>query len=139
MFNVEIPEILIVLCRKILSVFHPIFGESFSNSCVFALIYEFNLFETIWSPHVVLYFRKHFYSILTNLSNLSHSNPSIVPFAEFRSDLKNVLTEHFPTMQLFANVLQNKSSYKFPNICKKITALKSLFNKVACLMACNFI
>ena len=129
----KFPEILILLCRKTFSVFYPIFHETFSNSC------SFNLFCKNLISSLVLYHRKHFYSILTNLSNLSHSKPSIVPFAEFRSDLKNVLTEHFPTMQLFANVLQNKSSYKFPNICKKITALESLFNKVACLMACNFI
>ena len=52
----------------------------------------------IWSPHVVLYYRKHFYSILTNLSNLSHSKSSIVPFAKFRCEVKNVLTKFFPTM-----------------------------------------
>ena len=55
------------------------------------------------------------------------------------SDLKNVLTKHFPKMQPFANVLQNRSSYKFPDIRKKISVLESLFNKVTDLMACNFI
>ena len=118
----KFPEILIRLCRKIFSVFCPIFHETFSNSSGFALIKEFNLFSRIWS-HVVLYYRKHFYSVLNNLSNLSHSKSSIVPFAKSRSDLKNVLTKHFPTMQPFANVLQNRSSYKFPNIRQKISVL----------------
>ena len=129
----KFPEILILLCRKIFSVFYPIFHETFSNSCGFALIWEFNPFSRIWSLHTVLYYRKHFYSTLTNLSNLSHSKSSIVPFAKFRSDLRNVLTKHFPTMQQFANVLQNRSSYKFPDIHKKISVLESLFNKVTCL------
>ena len=34
----KFPEILILLCRKIFSVFYPIFHETFSNSCGFALI-----------------------------------------------------------------------------------------------------
>ena len=42
-------------------------------------------------------------------------------------------------MQLFANVLQNWSSYKFSDIRKEISVLESLFNKVTVLMACNFI
>ena len=54
-------------------------------------------------------------------------------------DLKNVLTKHFPTMQSFTNVLQNRYSYKFLDICKKMSVLESLFNKVTCLMACNSI
>ena len=63
----------------------------------------------------------------------------IFPFAKFRSDMKNVLTKHFPAMQPFANVLQNRSSYKFPDIRKMISVLESLFNKVTHLMPCNFI
>ena len=135
----KFPETLMLRCRKIFSVFYPIFHKTFSNRCCFALIEEFSLFLRIWSPHVVLYYRNHFYSILTNLSSFSHSKSSIVPFAKFRSDLKNVLTKHFPTMQPFANVLQNSSSYKFPDIRKIISVLESLFNKVTRLMACNFI
>ena len=42
-------------------------------------------------------------------------------------------------MQPFANVLQNRSSYKFPDIRKKIPVLDFLFNKVTGMMACNFI
>ena len=34
----KFPQILILLCRKIFSVFYPIFHETFSNSCGFALI-----------------------------------------------------------------------------------------------------
>ena len=87
----------------------------------------------------MLYHRKHFYSNLNNLSNLSHSKLSIVPFAKFRSDVNNA-TKHFPTMQSFANILQNRSSYKFPDIRKIISVLlESLFNKVTRLMAGYFI
>ena len=67
--------------RKNILIFH----ETFSNSCGFAVIQDLIFFLRIWSPLVVLYCRKHFYSILTNLSNLSHSKSSIVPFAS--SDL----------------------------------------------------
>ena len=42
-------------------------------------------------------------------------------------------------MQPFTNVLQNRSSYKFPDIRKKISMLESLFHKATGLMACNFI
>ena len=41
--------------------------------------------------------------------------------------------------QPFANVLQNRCSYKFPNIHKKISVLETIFNKVTGLKACNFI
>ena len=73
------------------------------------------------------------------MSSLSHSKSSIVPFAKFQSDLENILIKHFPTMQPFANVLQNRSSYKFHDTCKRISVLESLFDKVTCLMAFNFI
>ena len=42
-------------------------------------------------------------------------------------------------MQLFANVLQNRCSDKFPDIHKKMSVLESLFNKVTDLMALKFI
>ena len=57
---------LILLYRKIFSAFYPILHESFSNNYGFALLQEFNLFY----PDLLLYDRKHFCSILTNLSNL---------------------------------------------------------------------
>ena len=41
-------------------------------------------------------------------------------------------------MQPFANVLQNRCYYKFPNTHKKISVPESLF-KVTGLMACNLI
>ena len=53
--------------------------------------------------------------------------------------MKNVLSKRFPKTQPFANVLQNRSSYKFLVIRKKISVLESLFNKVTGLMTCNFI
>ena len=59
---------------------------------------------------------------------------------KLNSDLKNALTKHFPKMQPFANVLQqNRCSYKFSDIHKKMSVLESLFSKVTDLMACNFI
>ena len=131
-----------LMCRKIFAAFYPIFHKTFSDSCGFALIQEFNLFlKNLISSHSTLSQDQHFYSILTNLSNLSHSKSSIVPFAKFRYDPKNFLKKHFPTMQPFANVLQNSSSYKFPDIFKKIFALESPFNmpEVTCLMAYNVI
>ena len=42
-------------------------------------------------------------------------------------------------MQPFTNVLQNRCSYKFPDIHKKMAVLESNFTKDTGLMACNFI
>ena len=119
-------EILILVCRKIFSAFYPILQEIFSNSYGFPLMQEFNPFY----PQLVLYDRKHFCSVLTDLSNLSFLFYQKFPFLSY--DLKNVPTKQFPKMQkqLFANVLQNRSSYKFLNIQKKISVLKSLFNTI---------
>ena len=83
--------------------------------------------------HLLLYYRKGFSSILTNLSNLTHSL-SHQKFFLPSFDLKNVLLKHFPKMQQFANVLHNWCSCKFPDIHKKISVLESLFNKVIGLM-----
>ena len=58
-------EMLMLVCRKIFSAFYPTLHESFSNSYGFTLLQEF-----IFYPHLVLYDRKHFCSILTDLSNL---------------------------------------------------------------------
>ena len=79
---------------------------------------------------LLLYDRKHFCSVLTDLSNLSFLFHQKFPLLSY--DLKNVLTKQFP------NVLQNRCSYKFPNIHKKIYVLKSLFNTVRGLKAYNF-
>ena len=59
-------ETLMLVSRKIFSAFYRTMHESFSNSYGFALLQEFNIFY----PHLVLYDRKHFCSILTDLSNL---------------------------------------------------------------------
>ena len=59
-------EMLMLVCRKILSTFYPTLHKSFSNSYGFALLQEFNPFYL----HLVVYDRKHFCSILTDLSNL---------------------------------------------------------------------
>ena len=126
-------EMLILACRRMFSAFCLILHETFSSSYCFHLIQEFNLF----SPHLVLYGRKHFCSTLTNLSNLSHSRWPFLfrqKFSLLSSDLKNALTKHFPKMQPFANILQNRCYYKFSDIHKKISVLESLFNKVTGLM-----
>ena len=114
------------------------FTWTFPKAVVSILYKKFNLF----SPHRVLYNRKHFCSILTNLSNLSHNRWPFLFYQKFpllSSDLKIVLTKHFPKFQLLANVLQNRLSNKFSDISKKMSVLESLFNKVTELMACNFI
>ena len=118
-------EILILVCRKTFSPFYQMFHETFSKSSGFPLMQEFNPFY----PHLVLYDRKHFCSVLTDLSNLSFSFYQKCPLLSY--DLKNVLTKQFPKMQKqpFTNVLQNRCSYKFP---------KSLFNAVRDLKTCNF-
>ena len=59
-------EMLMLVCRKILSTFYPNLHKSFSNSYGSALLQEFNPFYL----HLVVYDRKHFCSILTDLSNL---------------------------------------------------------------------
>ena len=59
-------EMLMLVCRKIFSAFYPTLHESFSNSYGFTLLQEFNLFY----PYLLLYDRKHFCSILNDLSNL---------------------------------------------------------------------
>ena len=126
----KFPEVLILLCRNTFLFFVQFFTKLFPIAAVLLLYKNLIFFQRIWSPHVALYFRKHFYSILTNLTNLSYSRSSVVPFAKSRSDLKNVLTKHFPTMQPFANVLQNRSFYKFPDICKIISVLESFLMKL---------
>ena len=118
-------EILILVCRKVLSAFYLILHETFSNSYDFPLMPEFNPFYS----HLELYDRKHFCSILTDLSNLSFSFHQ--KFLLLNYDLENVLTKQFPKMQKlpFANVLQNRCL---------TSVLKSLFNTVRGLKAYNF-
>ena len=94
----KFPEILILLCRKICSVFIRFFTKLFPIAVVLLLNKNliFFFFKNLISSSSTLswYSRKHFYSILTNLSNLSHTKSSAVPFAKFRSDLKNVLNQN---------------------------------------------
>ena len=78
---------------------------------------------------------------MTNFSNLSHNRWPFLFHQKFPlliSDVKNVLTKHFPKMQPFASALQNRCCYKFPIFTRKYV-LESLFNKVTGLIACNFI
>ena len=66
MFNVEIYWNVDAGVQKIFSAFYPTLHERFSNSYGFFLWQEFNIFY----PHLVIYDRKHFCSVLTDLSNL---------------------------------------------------------------------
>ena len=98
-------EMLILVCRKIFSTFFPILHETFPNSYGFPLMQEFNPFYR----HLVLYDRKHFCSILTDLSNILFLFHRKFPLVSY--DVKNVLLKQFPNMQKqpFANVLQKQS------------------------------
>ena len=82
-------EILMLVCRKMFSAFYPNLHETFSNSYGFPLMQKFNRFF----PHLVLYDRKHFCSILTDLSNLLFLFYQKFPLLSH--DLKNVLTKRF--------------------------------------------
>ena len=98
-------EMLILVCRKIFSAFYRILHETFPNRYGFPLMQEFNPF----CPHLVLYNRKHFCLVLTDLSNLSFLFHQKFPLLSY--NVKNVFTQQFPKMQklLFANVLQKQS------------------------------
>ena len=122
-------KILMVVCRKIFFVFYPILNETFSNRYGLPLSF-------VSSPR--LYGWIYFCSISTDLRNLSFLFHQKFPLLSY--NLKNVLTKQFLKMQKqpFANVLQNRCSYKFPDIHKKISVLKSLVNTVRSLKACNF-
>ena len=175
-----------------------------SNSYAFGLLQEFN----ISYPHLVLYDRKHFFSVLTDLSNLLFLFHKINQYEEcsYQTVSKNAgaavrkcsleavaqrcsvkklfveisqnsqentcarvsllscrprsatlfkrrpcflvfpvnfakfgrtpfLTEHLWWLLL---VLQNRCSYKFPDIHQKISLLKSLFDTIRGLKAHNF-
>ena len=127
-------EILILVCRKIFSAFCLILHETFSSSYGFPLLQEFNPFY----PHLVLYDRKHFCSILIDMSNLWFLFHQKFPLLNY--DLKNVLTKQFPKMQKqpFANVFRNRCSYKVSNIRKKISVLESLLSTFRRLKTYNF-
>ena len=98
-------EMFILVSRKILSAFYSILHETFSNSYGFSLMQEFIPFY----PHLVLYDRKPFCSVLTDLSNLLFLCPQKFPVVSY--EVKNVLTKQFPKMQKqpFANVRQKQS------------------------------
>ena len=98
-------EMLIVVCRKIFSVFYPILHETFSNSYGFPLMQEFNTFYL----NLVLHDRKHFCSVLNDLSKVLFLFHQKFPLLSY--DLKNILTKQFPKIQkqLLAKVLQKQS------------------------------
>ena len=97
-------EMFILVCRKMFCAFYLILHKTFSDSYDFPIMQEFNPFY----PHLVLYDRKHFCSILTDLSNLSFLFHQKFPLLSY--DVKNVLTKQFPKMQKqpFTNVHQKQ-------------------------------
>ena len=112
MFNVKISELLILMYRKIFSAFYLISHETFS-----ILYKKWNIF----SPHLVLYDRKYFCSILTKFEQPFTLQVNIFFHQKFpllSSDLKNVLTKDFP-MQPFVNILQIRCCCKFLDNHKK--------------------
>ena len=97
-------EMLILVCRKIFSAFYPILHETLSSSYGFPLMQEFNPLY----PHLVFYDRKHFCSILIDLSKLLFLFHQTFPLVSY--DVKNVLKKLFPKMQKqsFPNVFQKQ-------------------------------
>ena len=76
-------EMLVLVCRKIFSAFYRILHETLSNGYDFPLMQELNPFY----PHLVLYNRMHFCSILTDLSNLLFLFHQKFPLVSY--DVKN--------------------------------------------------
>ena len=60
--------------QKNILFFIRFFMKPFPIAVVLLLYKNLIFFLRIWSPYVVLYYRKHFYSILTDLSKLSHTS-----------------------------------------------------------------
>ena len=98
-------EMLMLVCRKRISAFYLNLHETFSNSYDFPIIQKFNPFY----PYLVLYYRKHFCSVLIDLSNLLFFFHQKFPLLSY--GMKNVLTKQFLNMkkQPFANFLQKQS------------------------------
>ena len=117
-------------------------GVQKNNFCFWS-DFTWSFFQYLWFPflcknnpfypQLVLYNRKHFCSVFTELSNLSFLFKSKVTFAKLKSE-ECSLQNSFQKMQKqpFANFLQNRSSYKFPNIHKEI------FVTVRGQKTCNF-
>ena len=84
-------EMLILVCRKMFS-FYRILHETFSSSYGLCLMEEFNPLYL----HPVLYDRKHFCSILTDLSKLSFLFHQKFPLLGY--GVKNILIKQFPKM-----------------------------------------
>ena len=59
--------------------------------------------------------------------------------SSLRRDSKTRVMRKKLQKQSFADILQERFSYKFRNFHRKIPVLESLFNKVARLKTCNFI
>ena len=131
MFNVEI-------YWNVDSAFYPILHESFSNSYGFALLQEFNIFY----PHLVLYDRKHFCSILTDLSNLlflfhqkfaklayekcCYETVSKNAEADVRKCFSETVAQRCSVKQVFLEISQNSQE----NTCARVSLLIKLQVKV---------
>ena len=121
-----------LVCRKILSVFYPILHKTFSNSCGFTLYNNLN-FSFLSSYFIKGNIFVQSWLILATFHTASHQK-----FLLLSSDLKIFPTTHFPRMQPFRDVRQNRCSYKtFRNSQENV--LESIYNKITGLMTCNLI
>ena len=99
-------ETLVLVCRKIFSACYVILHETFSNSYGFLVMQEFNSFY----PHLVLYDRKHFCSILTDLRET-------LPFAKLWSEECSYITV---SKNAEAAICKCFSKYSQENICVEV-------------------
>ena len=134
---------LLLVCRKIFSVFYPILHETSSNSCGFALyknflflsFFSYLIFYSIFS-FLTYYFIKGNIFVQSWLIWATFHTESHQKLLLISSDLKDVITKHFPKIrsQMFFKI---DVPLKFHEIHKKIFVLESHFNKITGLMACN--
>ena len=128
-------EMLMLVCRKICSAFYVTLHESFSNSYGLAPLQKCNIFYL----HLVLYDRKHFCSILTDLSNLLFLFHKIKQWmwrmflpvskdaeAVIRKCSSDALAQRCSVKNLFLEISQNSQE----NICARVSLLLKLQVKV---------
>ena len=122
------------------SAFYPILPESFSNSYSFTLLQEFTPFY----PQPVLYERKHFCSILTDLSNLLFFLNQKFPFfkgceeCSYKTVSKNAeaailkcsseaVAQRCSVKKMFLEILQTSQE----STCAKVSLLIKLQTKIS--------
>ena len=108
----KLSEILILVCSKKKFLLFNRFCMKLFLIAVVSISYK-NLIFSLLTKYFMI-------GNIFDLSNLLHSWWPFLFHQKFLiSDLKNFLTEHFPKMQPFANVVQNRCYYKFLDIHRK--------------------